>query len=254
MGRMSWAGPAGPVPPWLLPPCGPAASNQARGERAVEPSPNLQVPAPRPGKYRLVLDSDAVEYGGRGRIDRAVDHFSQARGWGEGRGGLLREASWGGGGGARREPSPPTSSQGRQPASKPRPRTLVGCARLTRWPSSTPCPCPTCPPHPNKTPGPSPCHAALPARVPRQGPGAAGRRAGPLRRGVRLPRLTPRFSALAGSGPAPIRSTAAAGARGRRDGMQREKSPEHGTEGGTMQRKRPGKGCVCGRAGAREAG
>ncbi|KAL6782734.1 SBE1 [Auxenochlorella protothecoides x Auxenochlorella symbiontica] len=39
----------------------------------------LEVPAPRPGKYRPVLDSDAREFGGQGRVDGATEHFSQPR-------------------------------------------------------------------------------------------------------------------------------------------------------------------------------
>ena len=37
----------------------------------------LAVPVPVPGKYRAVLDSDAVEFGGEGKVGHAVDHFSQ---------------------------------------------------------------------------------------------------------------------------------------------------------------------------------
>ncbi|KAH7615671.1 hypothetical protein Ndes2526B_g09583 [Nannochloris sp. 'desiccata'] len=37
----------------------------------------LPVPAPVPGKYRAVLDSDGVEFGGKGRIGHSVDHFTQ---------------------------------------------------------------------------------------------------------------------------------------------------------------------------------
>jgi 1,4-alpha-glucan branching enzyme len=36
----------------------------------------LKVPVPQPGKYRPVLDSDAKEFGGRGRVGHGVDHFS----------------------------------------------------------------------------------------------------------------------------------------------------------------------------------
>ena len=36
----------------------------------------LAVPVPIPGKYRAVLDSDAVEFGGRGRVGAGVDHFT----------------------------------------------------------------------------------------------------------------------------------------------------------------------------------
>ena len=39
----------------------------------------LAVPVPIPGKYRAVLDSDALEFGGKGRIGHGVDHFSQVR-------------------------------------------------------------------------------------------------------------------------------------------------------------------------------
>jgi 1,4-alpha-glucan branching enzyme len=37
----------------------------------------LAVPAPVPGKYRAVLDSDGEEFGGKGRIGHTVDHFTQ---------------------------------------------------------------------------------------------------------------------------------------------------------------------------------
>ena len=37
----------------------------------------LPVPAPIPGKYRAVLDSDGTAFGGKGRIGHDVDHFTQ---------------------------------------------------------------------------------------------------------------------------------------------------------------------------------
>jgi len=37
----------------------------------------LDVPVPEPGKYRVSLDSDALEFGGRGRVGHDVDHFSE---------------------------------------------------------------------------------------------------------------------------------------------------------------------------------
>ena len=39
----------------------------------------LEVPAPVAGRYRAVLDSDSEAYGGRGRLGRDVDHFTQVR-------------------------------------------------------------------------------------------------------------------------------------------------------------------------------
>lgn len=36
----------------------------------------LKVPVPEPGKYRVVLDSDAFDFGGQGRVGHDVDHFS----------------------------------------------------------------------------------------------------------------------------------------------------------------------------------
>lgn len=33
-----------------------------------------------PGKYRVALDSDAVEFGGHGRVDHDVDHFTTPEG------------------------------------------------------------------------------------------------------------------------------------------------------------------------------
>ena len=39
----------------------------------------LQVPVPEPGKYRVVLDSDALSFGGRGRVGHDVDHFTSVR-------------------------------------------------------------------------------------------------------------------------------------------------------------------------------
>lgn len=49
------------------------------------PPPLEQVPVPEPGKYRVVLDSDAWDFGGKGRVGHDVDHFSQV-GWGAGEG------------------------------------------------------------------------------------------------------------------------------------------------------------------------
>jgi 1,4-alpha-glucan branching enzyme len=40
----------------------------------------LQVPAQVPGRYRVVLDSDARDFGGRGRLGHDVDHFTQPAG------------------------------------------------------------------------------------------------------------------------------------------------------------------------------
>ena len=37
----------------------------------------VQVPVPEPGRYRVVLDSDAHEFGGQGRVGHDVDHFTQ---------------------------------------------------------------------------------------------------------------------------------------------------------------------------------
>lgn len=43
------------------------------------PSHSPQVPVPEPGKYRVILDSDAWDFGGRGRVGHDVDHFTQVR-------------------------------------------------------------------------------------------------------------------------------------------------------------------------------
>lgn len=40
----------------------------------------LRVPVPEPGKYRVVLDSDACDFGGKGRIGHGVDHFTKPAG------------------------------------------------------------------------------------------------------------------------------------------------------------------------------
>lgn len=37
----------------------------------------LKVPTPVPGKFKVVLDSDAFDFGGQGRIGHDVDHFTQ---------------------------------------------------------------------------------------------------------------------------------------------------------------------------------
>lgn len=37
----------------------------------------LKVATPEPGKYRVVVDSDALRYGGKGRVGWEVDHFTQ---------------------------------------------------------------------------------------------------------------------------------------------------------------------------------
>ncbi len=36
----------------------------------------LQVAVPEPGKYRVVIDSDGMCYGGKGRVGWDVDHFT----------------------------------------------------------------------------------------------------------------------------------------------------------------------------------
>ena len=36
-----------------------------------------RVAVPIPGKWHVALDSDALEFGGKGRIGREVDHFSE---------------------------------------------------------------------------------------------------------------------------------------------------------------------------------
>lgn len=37
------------------------------------------IPMPAPGRYRVVLDSDAAEFGGAARVDHSVDYFTYAR-------------------------------------------------------------------------------------------------------------------------------------------------------------------------------
>lgn len=49
----------------------------------------LQVPVPESGKYRVVLDSDAFEFGGKGRVGHDVDHFTQPAGTAEDSGALF---------------------------------------------------------------------------------------------------------------------------------------------------------------------
>ena len=44
------------------------------------PLPLLQIPVPEPGKYRVILDSDAWDFGGAGRVGHDVDHFSAVGG------------------------------------------------------------------------------------------------------------------------------------------------------------------------------
>lgn len=34
-----------------------------------------------PGKYKIVLDSDAEEFGGHSRLDHSVDYFTSSDGW-----------------------------------------------------------------------------------------------------------------------------------------------------------------------------
>ena len=46
---------------------------------AARPHSPMQVPVPEPGKYRVVLDSDAFEFGGKGRVGHDVDHFTDVR-------------------------------------------------------------------------------------------------------------------------------------------------------------------------------
>ena len=53
-----------------------------------------QVPVPEPGKYRVVLDSDAWEFGGHGRVGHDVDHFSQVGGRAGERGCWATTRSW----------------------------------------------------------------------------------------------------------------------------------------------------------------
>ena len=40
----------------------------------------LQVGAPDGGRYRVALDSDAVDFGGSGRVGHGVDHFTEPEG------------------------------------------------------------------------------------------------------------------------------------------------------------------------------
>ncbi len=40
---------------------------------------DYEIPVPMAGKYRLILDSDAVEFGGFGRLDHSVEYFSYNR-------------------------------------------------------------------------------------------------------------------------------------------------------------------------------
>ena len=46
------------------------------GSRAI---PHYKLPAPAHGKWRLALDSDATEFGGLGRQDATVEHFTDKR-------------------------------------------------------------------------------------------------------------------------------------------------------------------------------
>lgn len=47
------------------------------GERAI---PDYELPAPEPGEYRVVLDSDDLRFGGFGRQDHSTHHFTDADG------------------------------------------------------------------------------------------------------------------------------------------------------------------------------
>lgn len=47
------------------------------GERAI---PDYEMPAPEPGEYRVVLDSDDLRFGGFGRQDHSTHHFTDADG------------------------------------------------------------------------------------------------------------------------------------------------------------------------------
>ena len=46
------------------------------GERAI---PHYKLPAPAHGKWRVILDSDAPEFGGLGRLDNSVEHFTDKK-------------------------------------------------------------------------------------------------------------------------------------------------------------------------------
>ena len=46
------------------------------GSRAI---PNYKLPAPAHGKWRIILDSDATDFGGLGRLDSAVEHFTDKK-------------------------------------------------------------------------------------------------------------------------------------------------------------------------------
>jgi len=41
---------------------------------------DFSFPAPAAGKYKIVLNSDDKEFGGHGRIDNAVEHFTDEDG------------------------------------------------------------------------------------------------------------------------------------------------------------------------------
>ncbi|MEG0655727.1 MAG: alpha amylase C-terminal domain-containing protein, partial [Mucinivorans sp.] len=37
---------------------------------------DYRMPVPMPGRYRIILDTDDIEFGGFGRVDNTIDYFS----------------------------------------------------------------------------------------------------------------------------------------------------------------------------------
>ncbi len=59
-------------------PCIVRLSTGCRSQHAVPThADSPQIPVPEPGKYRVALDSDGWDYGGKGRVGWDVDHFTE---------------------------------------------------------------------------------------------------------------------------------------------------------------------------------
>jgi len=56
------------------------AAPPALSEQALIGGLHAQIGTPEPGKYKAVISSDDKQYGGQGRIDNTVEHFTHPEG------------------------------------------------------------------------------------------------------------------------------------------------------------------------------
>ena len=56
------------------------AAPSALSEQALIGGSHAQIGTPEPGRYKAVISSDNKQYGGQGRIDNTVEHFTHPEG------------------------------------------------------------------------------------------------------------------------------------------------------------------------------